>query len=306
MVYCSNIPYLVCTLWDTENIVHLALHRINDPKIAPVAAENINNFDLKAYIESGAFNIPQSQNEEQSPDIELKAIVSNVAATYFKERAQEDTQLDFLDGQKYILKSKVKDSWGLRSTLRGFGEEITIIEPQYLREEIHKMGVYDRLTGMLNRGEFDIRLEYEIHRHHREETPFTLLMMDIDHFKKFNDAFGHQDGDEVLKEVTLRAKASIRSMDLLFRYGGEEFAIILPGSDIMVSKGVAERIKKSIAASLFYLPNSQVRQCVTISIGLAEYDCKSKECNTTRLIKQADDMLYQAKKDGRNCVRYKS
>jgi len=153
----------------------------------------------------------------------------------------------------------------------------------------------DALTGVNNRSTFDTTLEREISLAKRQKTGLTLLMIDIDHFKSFNDNFGHSAGDDVLKSVANTLKTSVRDSDLVFRYGGEEFAIILRNSDCESSKTVAERILRSIR-------NNQVQHedqlhSVSVSVGLS---CLTKSDSSDSLFKRADDALYAAKDQGRD------
>ncbi len=300
LVYRSNIAYLVCTLWDRTNVIHLALHRMREPKIAPVDVVVPESFDLNEHIEAGSFKYISYGDEQK---INLRAILSSDAAVYFKERPDSFKTLKDLGNNQVELEADVVDSLELRHILLGFGYKIQVLEPAYLRNELHKLMLYDPLTGLLNRGEFDFRLEYEIKRHSRENQNFTLLLLDIDHFKLVNDTYGHLDGDEVLKELSKRIQNSIREVDYAFRYGGEEFAIILPGSKSAESLEVAERIRLGICNTNFLLPNSKSDKNITVSIGLAEYSKNNKDKEADSLKSYADKMLYLAKDSGRNCIK---
>lgn len=155
----------------------------------------------------------------------------------------------------------------------------------------------DRLTGINNRGFWEENLEQEFLRCKRSSTPSSLLMFDIDHFKQFNDRYGHLAGDEVLRTVALQIKRSQRTTDLSGRYGGEEFAIILPDTDAEKALFVAERLRKQISD----LPIEWEEQLlhVTVSIGVSEFD---KHMPTHKgWIDHCDGALYQAKNNGRNC-----
>ena len=153
----------------------------------------------------------------------------------------------------------------------------------------------DALTGVSNRSTFDSTLDREISLAKRQKNGLTLLMIDIDHFKSFNDNYGHSAGDDVLKSVANTLKTSIRDSDLVFRYGGEEFVIILRNSDCESSRIVAERILESIR-------NSQVTyedqaHSVSVSVGLS---CLTKSDCSDSLFKRADEALYVAKDQGRD------
>jgi two-component system cell cycle response regulator len=130
--------------------------------------------------------------------------------------------------------------------------------------------------------------------------PLTLLVLDIDYFKSINDTHGHDAGDDVLREFAVRVKKSIRGIDLACRYGGEEFVIVMPETDMAVATLVAERIRRRIASEPFAIDNGARAINVTLSIGLAALG--SNEDTGASILKRADQALYRAKRDGRNRV----
>lgn len=168
---------------------------------------------------------------------------------------------------------------------------------------LYELAITDGLTQLYIHRYFQLRLKQEIERTQRYAEPLSLLMIDIDHFKSFNDLYGHQMGDEVLKMIARILKEKIRAVDVAARYGGEEFAIITPGTD---SQGVAifaERLRKSIENTASNGPDNKPLK-ITISIGTASYIEKDIEQRTSGevLINRADQALYRAKKQGRNRV----
>ena len=154
----------------------------------------------------------------------------------------------------------------------------------------------DSLTGLSNRRAFDDELKRRLSEWQRKQTPCTLVMLDIDFFKKFNDTHGHQVGDEVLRQVAKVLSATSREMDVPCRYGGEEFGVILPGTDAASACKVAERIRAAVEASTTVCEGKSLK--VTCSLGLASF---AGEDDAARLIRRADDALYASKKAGRNC-----
>lgn len=160
----------------------------------------------------------------------------------------------------------------------------------------------DGLTQIPNRRSFDSVLEREMKKTARTSSLLSLLMIDIDYFKKFNDTYGHTEGDTCLKEVaaTLK-KIATRPGDFLARYGGEEFAVILPETDTDGALHIARRAQLSVAKLLIPHSSSEISDHVSISIGVATKQ-GSKQQNPTEFIGQADAALYNAKKKGRNCV----
>lgn len=170
-----------------------------------------------------------------------------------------------------------------------------------LQEQAHQIEVHaadaltDALTGGANRRAFDAELARRTAEFQRRGTPFCLLMIDVDHFKKFNDAHGHLAGDEVLRGVARELRGTCREMDIVARYGGEEFAVIMPSTTLREAQAGVLRICSKIAESQFDFEGKALK--VTVSGGLAEIAATDDEAN---LVKRADEALYAAKKNGRN------
>jgi diguanylate cyclase (GGDEF)-like protein len=156
--------------------------------------------------------------------------------------------------------------------------------------ELRELSLRDPLTGLANRRLMEVMLDKDFASAKRLETPLAVVMMDIDYFKKYNDTCGHQAGDRLLTALARITLKAVRDMDLMVRYGGEEFLLVLPGTNLEQGRTVAERIRVAV----------ETRSPVTVSIGIAEFvpGMKSKE----ELIKAADIALYKAKESGRNRV----
>jgi diguanylate cyclase (GGDEF)-like protein len=172
----------------------------------------------------------------------------------------------------------------------------TSIANAKLYEEIERLAVTDGLTGLFNHRHFQETLAQEFNRLERFSEPISLLIIDIDHFKKINDTYGHPVGDAVLKKVSGIIRKTIRNIDIPARYGGEEFAVILLGTDTNGALKMAERLRKFIADARF--SSEQNAFNVTVSIGMSTHarEMKKKE----DLVEQADKALYHAKRTGRN------
>ncbi len=164
------------------------------------------------------------------------------------------------------------------------------------------LSMHDGLTGLSNLRYFQIALKRETHRAARDGTPCVLLMLDIDHFKTINDRHGHPAGDQILKTVAKRLKQGLRPGDTLSRYGGEEFAIILPNCPLKNAICVAERLRRGIAAEKFPIDTRQALS-VSVSIGAAQTKAETPPDPGT-LLKSADENLYKAKALGRNQCYY--
>jgi diguanylate cyclase (GGDEF)-like protein len=172
------------------------------------------------------------------------------------------------------------------------------IENAY-HEEIYRLTTVDGLTQAFNKRYFMETLEREISRSQRYGRQLSLLMFDIDHFKKVNDTYGHLAGDHVLKQLASTIHARIRREDLLARYGGEEFSVICPEIDHEQALKLAEKLRSLVDATSFKFEDAVVP--VTISIGVVTAAADVKD--GSELIRLADEKLYEAKESGRNCVR---
>ena len=166
--------------------------------------------------------------------------------------------------------------------------------------EVRQDAALDPLTGLSNRKALRMRFD-ELHRQAElEGSAIGVVVLDIDHFKAVNDTYGHDAGDDVLREFALRIRKSIRGLDLACRYGGEEFVIVMPETDMPVATAVAERLRDRIASEPFSIQQDTGSLEVTISIGIATLD--SLNDKGANILKRADQALYRAKRDGRNRV----
>jgi diguanylate cyclase (GGDEF)-like protein len=160
----------------------------------------------------------------------------------------------------------------------------------------------DGLTGLANRRRFDEVLDQECRRARREGAPLALIMTDVDFFKKYNDNYGHQGGDECLRRVaSVLAESARRPADLAARYGGEEFAVVLPHTTEQGAATVAEALRAGVAGLNILHAGSVAAPHVTLSLGVAVAEPESASMNPATLIEQADAALYEAKGAGRNC-----
>ena len=149
---------------------------------------------------------------------------------------------------------------------------------------------------MLNRAGIERRLDWALAAAAGEYQPLAVLFLDIDHFKKINDSYGHPTGDEVLRRVAAILKASARKIDIVARYGGEEFALVLEGTDRAGARQLAERIRQEVEQQSF--PSAKGAFGATLSIGVASYPDDARE--KPEIIARADQSLYSAKHGGRN------
>lgn len=178
--------------------------------------------------------------------------------------------------------------------LIAYNEGMLIQENNDLRKQLFNLTIYDELTGLYNFRFFSQAIEREVSRSNRYVLPLSILLIDIDNFKRINDTYGHPKGNEVLKQLGLIIMESIRDCDYAIRYGGEEFAVILPQTFMNEGCLVAERIRENVARHRFDFGS------VTVSIGISSCP-QSNKCKE-ELLKKADMALYRAKNNGKNRV----
>jgi len=173
-------------------------------------------------------------------------------------------------------------------------------ETEKMREEAVLLSYIDDLTGIYNHRFFIQQLTMEVERRRRYSSPLSLLMIDIDYFKNYNDTNGHLAGDQALRTIALLIQQGVRQTDIVARYGGEEFSAILINSAKEDAKKIAERVRENVAEARFPNENSQPNGDLTVSIGVGTF---SPSISTlTDLIREADSALYRAKGTGRNRV----
>jgi len=193
------------------------------------------------------------------------------------------------------------DDWVHLLFVAAVGIAVSFLVGSYAddKKKLKVLATHDDLTGLYNSREFLRLLQVEIERFQRYKSPLSLLMIDVDHFKNINDRYGHQSGDNVLREIATLMQRGARSIDYVARYGGEEFTILLPDIPFSEAMNVAERLRNTIANHATTLKKGQTVN-VTVSIGVASFpeDATSSE----ELVAAADRAMYAAKVAGRNKV----
>jgi diguanylate cyclase len=209
------------------------------------------------------------------------------------------------DQLKKIVDSLVKSTHEMRDTNKALEERLTLSKSeisnlQQSLEAIRAESLTDPLTGLGNRKYFDRSIEMAVHAALANGEPLSLLMFDIDHFKSFNDSYGHLTGDQVLRLVGLSLKQTIKGQDITARYGGEEFAVVLPNTALRQALTVADHIRRAVMSKeLKKKSTGEILGRVTISVGVSML---KPDDDTDSLIERADACLYAAKRNGRNRV----
>lgn len=201
------------------------------------------------------------------------------------------------DGNEFVASAQImklgdKDSRYFAAIMRD------ISESKKTEEELLRLAATDPLTGALNRREFAQLAEREALRSNRYHHPLSLLMLDLDYFKRLNDTYGHSAGDKVLQRFTTLCVNALRNVDIFGRWGGEEFVALLPETDIDGAAVIGERLRKLIADSVLIYHDHKIN--FTVSVGVAQY--KDSESAIDGPLSRADSAVYDAKKAGRNRI----
>ncbi len=163
---------------------------------------------------------------------------------------------------------------------------------------LEEMSVRDALTGIFNRGHIEARLRDEVARSRRHGDPLSVILLDVDDFKRVNDRHGHKAGDTVLREVVRRITGNLRQHDVCGRYGGEEFTVVLPGTDLPSARVVAERLRRAVACQAVETSAGPIKLSITLGVAQLDPDTIDHEM----LLDRADRALYQGKRAGRDRV----
>ncbi len=185
-------------------------------------------------------------------------------------------------------------------TIRQIVNQIAVmLDKAIIYKKAKELAFTDELTGIFNRRYFNQRYNRELGRARRYKRALSILMIDIDHFKQFNDTHGHLMGDEVLRKMSRVFESNLRKADIFCRYGGEEFVVILPEINLQQAMLVGEKLRRTMETFRF-VDKRKMDKKITISVGVASYP--ENECNSEEILNKADKALYQAKQQGRNRV----
>ncbi len=284
--------------------------------------------DIAQYLEEDGYQIHEHPDLVLLPDKRLIEQVFGVAGRPFLGRYKEEAFADFFPLSKKPASVAIiplmrrgqylgalnfgsyENSRFIVNMATDFVEHMVSVVSICLENNLNfeimrRTSLVDTLTGINNRRFLEQRIGEELDRSQRNDQPLSCLFLDIDYFKKVNDTYGHQAGDQVLMEVAGAIKQQLRSNDVLARYGGEEFVALLTGINDLMAYDIAERIRKTVKHIQIEFEEQSLQ--VTISIGCSTFmPCKgrqySTDANARLLIQTADTALYQAKNKGRDCV----
>lgn len=225
----------------------------------------------------------------------LKTVMAGALTSPDESKVIGVVNISALEGKREVEKEDIR-AFSILISLTSLA-----LENAELFQRTKMLAIMDGLTKLHNHRYFQDFLKDELDRHIRFKHSLSILISDIDHFKKFNDTYGHQVGDFVLRETARIFKANIRKkIDLAARYGGEEFVVVLPETNASGALKLADRIRQRIEETEFYYEQTENKFRVTVSIGVATYPLHAY--NPADLIKRADEALYEAKESGRNKV----
>ena len=323
---------------DLKEIIEIASQITAQLDVENIIRNVVLSFVAKFQVASVTFILPNDLDEnlpnlyhfkglkQEKLDVKITSIdpvlsflgeneYNQISFAYFKENFKDKQLVRQFEVSRPDILVPLRTDKGVGGLIllppKPNGESYTLLDIQYITQiirfasiAIENANLYwqattDRMTKLFSHHYFQQNLEDEIARAHRYGTTLSLIMFDIDHFKKFNDTYGHLQGDLIIKEIAKILRGSVRTIDFTARYGGEEFAVILPEVNATGAVVVAERIRKTIEQYSFR--GEEEPLFVTVSIGVAEFK-PARMRSASQLIAESDKALYQSKEMGRNRV----
>jgi diguanylate cyclase (GGDEF)-like protein len=291
--YLTHQDFEVMVAEDGESALELLKYNRPELILLDVMMPRMDGFETCLLLKAGA----------ATRDIPV-IFMTSLTDTADKVKGFEVGAVDYITKpiQHEELLARVNTHIALRNLQRRLEEknaqlEAEIAERKELQQTLERLAVTDSLTGTFNRRHFFDLAGQEIARSQRYKRPLSVIMFDIDHFKRVNDRYGHLVGDQILCSIAGRVQGELRINDVLGRYGGEEFAILLPETCQPDAFHVAERLRESVADRPFQIDRGELR--ITISLGVTCVDDRP-ELSVERLLDEADKALYRAKRGGRD------
>jgi len=302
----STKPVYVLLLDDAEEYYHRLAEMLSDPYTTYHLSWVKTVGDALKQLSMGRYNVVLVDNILQYGETGFELLShpafknSNVPAVFIAGQGDEYVAVKAIKAgaYDYLVKDRFDTSRLMYAIDAALKDHEYRMKTEAHHIELIKLATTDSLTGLYNRRHFMDKLSEEILRYSRYNTPLSIALLDVDHFKKINDEYGHDAGDFVLKGLGALLRGVVRSTDSACRYGGEEFLIVFPSTDLKGSEIFGERLRAQISKHNFYYEHEYIP--VTVSVGLAE--AYPEISNPDLLLKLADKALYAAKKDGRNRV----
>lgn len=287
--YLSAVGYRVISAKDGQEALEKVSRCNPDLVLLDVMMPKVNGFEVCQRL----------KKDKLSSFIPV-IMVTGLNEVEHKVRAMESGADDFVSKpfNRLELLTRVKSLLRIKYLTEALNEKV--LELEHAKERLRQLAITDGLTELYNHRYFKEQLEQELNRARRHNLNVSVVMVDIDRFKQFNDEHGHPAGDELLRTMGRLLRDNIRKIDLAARYGGEEFSLVLVETGKRAAGIVAEKIKKLVEEHLFDNSNGESAGRITLSMGVATFP--EDAGNFDDLIRIADDRLYRAKESGRNCV----
>ncbi len=320
-----EIGVVLSTTLDFDHVLDLILDQVG--RVVPYAVANILLVENKAIrvartryhaaldadtaqlLKTSSFSISPAPNMYYMADAALPLVISEVP--FDASWIESPVPIRSWVGAPVLIKGKVIACFSLAHLEPGYyrnhhaellevfaGQAALALQNAQLNADIQKLAIQDELTGAFNRSQFALLGEREFNRAQRYERPLSVIMFDLDHFKRLNEDFGHSIGDQVLRVVAERCRSNIREVDILGRYGGEEFAVVLPEAGPLDVQRISERLRRDIAK----MPVSTTAGPISVTISIGAASISKDVINFVKLIANAEFAVYQAKRRGRNNV----
>lgn len=294
--------FTVLTANSGEQALQVFSERIVDIIFTDIMMEGISGLELLTRVT----NMDQTvkvivMTGHGGYDMVLKSLQAG-AYDYIEKPLNDHNRITSVARKAYEYVMLARDNETLLAKLKSSHAKLATANSRLvaLNKQLKKLAVTDSLTNLYNRRFMDLAMKREFERYCRYKDPFTLLMIDIDHFKSFNDNCGHESGDKALVHVAELIKENARTTDVVGRYGGEEFVMLLTKTPPNNACIVAERVRKAVETSQFKI-NGEL-QSLTISVGVAGLDGSESLENVRDLLVRTDEAMYHAKHLGRNQV----
>lgn len=301
-----GVKYSTILIYDEKrNIFKIHTTNISDQQELIIINDNINCEILLDSLNSGEPIIENFVDQKEYPFVENRDINSLICIPLITRPKKFEKTQQITETKKMglvLVEHKLANAFDNNNLrlMNLIGKQVGIaLENAALYERMNEIATIDNLTKIYNRLSFQKKLEEEFEIAKKNNYPLSLAIFDIDHFKKFNDTYGHLFGDKVLKHIADVIKNSLRSGDIFARFGGEEFVILFPKTDIERAAEKVESLRKKLEKTT--IRDELVSASVTVSFGISSYPRFAS--TESELIKTADDALYCAKEAGRNCVK---